>query len=140
MARSSIICCCFSASVTTQRYGTVARPCKRESGWFSSGMVNPFAFSWLWRGFKGKSVTFALLFACCVLGWTVTGSMFFLLRRLGVHWLFALVGTALLFSWLAKREPEVIPDEKKRALYARGIILLSVVIAVLAAWLKPRAT
>jgi hypothetical protein len=102
-------------------------------------MVNPFALSWLWRGFKGKSVTFALLFACCVLGWTVTGSVFFLLRRAGVHWLFALVATVLLFSWLAKREERVIPDEKKRALYARGIILLSIVIAVLVAVLRPVA-
>lgn len=101
-------------------------------------MVNPFALSWLWRGFKGKSITFALLFACFVLGWTVTGSVFVLLRKSGVHWFFALVGTVLFFSWLAKQEDKVLPDEKQRALYARGLIVAAIVVAVLIAWLRPK--
>ncbi|HET7536533.1 MAG TPA: hypothetical protein VFJ90_08775 [Candidatus Didemnitutus sp.] len=99
-------------------------------------MVNPFALSWLWRGFRGKSVTFALLFACFLLGWTVTHSVFYLLRRSGVHWLIALIATVLFFSWLSKREDQIIPDERKRTLYARGIIVGAIVIALLIAWLK----
>lgn len=99
-------------------------------------MVNPFALGWLWRGFKGNSVTFALLFACLVLGWSVTGSLWFFLRGLGVHWIFALVLPALLFSWLAKREERWLPDEAVRRRWARGLIVGSLLLAVLIAWLR----
>ncbi|HEX2860906.1 MAG TPA: hypothetical protein VHN79_04670 [Lacunisphaera sp.] len=99
-------------------------------------MVNPFAIAWLWRGFKGKSVTFALLFACLVLGWSVTGSLWFFLRDLGVHWLFALLVPGLFFSWLAKREERLIPDEKQRKLWARGLIVASLLLALLVALIR----
>lgn len=94
-------------------------------------MVNPFAIAWLWRGFKGNSVTFALLFACLVLGWSVPGSLWVFLRQHGVHWLFALVIPGLFFSWLAKREDRIIPDEAKRKFWARGLIVGSIVMALL---------
>jgi hypothetical protein len=99
-------------------------------------MVNPFAIAWLWRGFKGNSVTFALLFACLVLGWSVTGSLWFFLRQHGVHWLFALVIPGLCFSWLAKREDRFIPDETKRKLWARGLIMGSILVALLITWIR----
>jgi hypothetical protein len=102
-----------------------------------AGMVNPFALSWLWRGFKGRSVTFALLFASCLLGWPIAGSADRLLVRLGVHWLYALILPALFFMWLAKREDRFIPDEKKRQLYARSLIAGSIVLAIVIAWLTP---
>lgn len=99
-------------------------------------MVNPFALNWLWRGFKGNSVTFALLFACLVLGWSVTGSLWFFLRNLGVHWIFALVIPGLFFSWLAKREEKWLPDEAVRKRWARGLIIVSLALALLIAWVK----
>lgn len=110
--------------------------CKRQAVVLNVGMVNPSAISWLWRGFKGNSVTFALLFACLVLGWSVTGSLWFFLRQHGVHWLFALVVPGLCFSWLAQHENRIIPDEAKRKLWARGLIVGSVLLAVLIAWIR----
>ena len=110
--------------------------CKHGAGSLYRAMVNPFAIGWLWRGFRGNSVTFALLFACLVLGWSVTGHLWFFLRDLGVHWLFALVLPALFFSWLAKREDRIIPDEAKRKLWARRLIAGSLAFAVLIAWLR----
>jgi ATP/ADP translocase len=101
-----------------------------------AGMVNPFAISWLWRGFKGKSVTFALLFASCLLGWPISGQVGRLLARMGVHWLYVLILPGLFFMWLAKRESRLIPDEAKRQLYARSLIAGSIVIAILVAWLR----
>ena len=98
-------------------------------------MVNPFALSWLWRGLMGRSVTFALLFASCLLGWPISGEVGRLLTRLGVHWLYALILPALFFWWLAKREDRLIPDEVKRTRYARGLIAGSIAVAVLVAWL-----
>lgn len=93
-------------------------------------MVNPFAISWLWRGFKGRSVTFALLFAAFVLGWSLSSLVNELLARLGVHWLYAMILPSLFFMWLAKREADFIPDEAKRALYARGLIVGSIILAI----------
>jgi uncharacterized membrane protein YfcA len=102
-------------------------------------MVNPFAISWLWRGFRGRSVTFALLFATCVLGWPISTQVNHLLARLGVHWLYALVLPAIAFMWLAKREDRLIPDEAKRKLWARGLIATSIVLALLVSWLRSEA-
>jgi hypothetical protein len=116
--------------------GAGAVACKRTAILLHCDMVNPSAISWLWRGFKGNSVTFALLFSCLVLGWSVTGSIWFFLRSAGIHWLFALVLPALFFGWLAKQESRVIPDEAKRRLYARSLIVGSLVIAVVIAWIR----
>ena len=102
-------------------------------------MVNPFAISWLWRGFKGNSVTFALLFASFLVGLSLSHYVNVLLTRLGVHWLYAMVLPALFFMWLAKREDRIIPDETHRKRWARGLIIGSILLALLIAWLKPRA-
>ena len=99
-------------------------------------MVNPFAINWLWRGFMGKSVTFALLFATCVLGWPLSNEVGRLLSRLGVHWLYVLVLPGFFFMWLAKREEKWLPDEKVRKRWARGLIVVSLLVALLIAWLK----
>ena len=79
----------------------------------------------------GRSVTFALLFASCVLGWSLSHQVNVLLTWLGVHWLYALVLPALFFMWLAKREDRFIPNETKRKLWARGVIAGSIVLAIL---------
>jgi len=102
-------------------------------------MVNPFALSWLWRGFKGRSVTFAVLFASFVLGWSLSHYVNVLLMRLGVHWLYAILLPAFFFMWVAKREDRIIPDEAKRTLYARSLIAGSIGLAILIAWLRPAA-
>jgi ATP/ADP translocase len=93
-------------------------------------MENPFAISWLWRGLRGNSVTFALLFATFVLGWPMSDEFGRLLSRLGVHWLYVLVLPGFFFMWQAKREVRFIPEEGKRKLWARGLIVGSLVLAV----------
>ena len=99
-------------------------------------MVNPL---WFWRGLMGNSVTFAALFASLLLGASIAGGFQKLLSSLGVHWLYVILIPIFLFSWLSKREPQWLPDEKKRRLYARGLILGSIVLAILIAWLRPAA-
>lgn len=98
--------------------------------------VDPFAIGWFWRGFKGRSVTFAVLFAALVLGWSISTELGLLLRRLGVHWLYALILPGLFFLWLAKREDRFIPDEAKRQIWARSLLVGSLVLALLIAWLR----
>jgi hypothetical protein len=93
-------------------------------------MINPFAISWLWRGFKGNSVTFALLFASLLLGMSLSHWVKVGLTHLGVHWLYVMIIPVVFFSWLAKREDRFIPDEAKRKLYARSLIAGSIVLAI----------
>lgn len=100
------------------------------------GMVNPFAISWLWRGLKGNSVTFALLFASLLLGWSISAETGHLLSRLGIHWLFVLILPGFLFMWLAKHENTFIRDESKRKLYARSLIVGSIILAIVIAKLR----
>lgn len=98
--------------------------------------MNPFALRWLWLGLKGNSVTFAALFASVVLGWSLSHQINVLLARLGAHWLFALLLPVLFFGWLAKREERLIPDERRRRLWARVLIAGSLAAAWLIAWLR----
>lgn len=93
--------------------------------------------SWLWRGLRGRSVTFAALFAVSVLGLSVVAS----LRRV-IAWTHAplltwLLLPAFVIGVLAKKELEWIPDPQQRAKWARGLILGSILAAVLSSWLLP---
>ncbi len=96
-------------------------------------MVNPL---WFWRGLKGNSVTFAALVASVLVGVSIAGGFHRLLAALGVHWLYVILIPIFLFSWLAKQEPRWIPDERRRKLYARSLIIGSVLFALLVAGLR----
>lgn len=93
-------------------------------------MINPFAVGWLWRGLRGHSVTFSALFASFVLGASISGGVGRLLMSLGVHWLYVLILPAVLFSWMAKKEPQWIPDEGRRKALARWTLAVSVALAI----------
>ncbi|HWA26307.1 MAG TPA: hypothetical protein VG734_11640 [Lacunisphaera sp.] len=99
-------------------------------------MANPFAIAWLWRGFKGNSVTFALLFASFLVGLSLSHYVQVALTRLGVHWLYVLILPVAFFSWLAKREDRIIPDEVHRKRWARGLIVASILVALLITWFR----
>lgn len=90
-------------------------------------MVNPL---WLWRGLKGNSVTFAALFASVLIGASISGGFKHLLAVLGVHWLYVILIPIFLFSWLSTKEPQWLPDERQRKLWARGLIAGSIMLAI----------
>lgn len=93
--------------------------------------MNVFAVSWFWRGLKGHSVTFSLLFASFVLGLSISGGIKRLLADLGVHWLYVLILPVVFFTWMNSQEPKWIPDEKRRRTIARALLFGSVVLAIL---------
>jgi hypothetical protein len=113
----------------------VAMPpaCKPRAVRLNRRMVNPL---WLWRGLKGNSVTFAALFASVLLGWSIAGGFKHLLASLGVHWLYVVLIPIFLFSWLSRMELRWLPDERQRKLWARCLIIGSIAVAVLIAWLR----
>ena len=98
--------------------------------------MNIFAVNWFIRGLRGNSVTFALLFATFVLGFSLSHLVAVGLTRLGVHWLFVLLLPVLFFGWLSKREDRFIPDERRRRTIARALLAGSLALAVLITWLR----
>ncbi len=96
-------------------------------------MFNPL---WFWRGLKGNSVTFAALFASVLLGASIAGGFHRLLSALGVHWLYVILIPIFLFSWLSSKEPQWMPDDRLRKIWARSLIVGSILLALLISWLK----
>jgi hypothetical protein len=96
--------------------------------------VNPVTgTSWLWRALRGKSVTFAALFACGVLGLSIVGEFRHLLSRLGAPWYVWLILPMIAVAVLARKESEWLPDVDERRKWSKrlvfGSIILSLVIA-----------
>ncbi len=98
--------------------------------------MNIFALSWFLRGLRGHSITFSLLFAALVLGFSLSGELKHLLGSLGVHWLYVLVLPGLFFAWLNRMEPRWLPDQTQRRRIARALLFGSLAVAVLIAWLR----
>ena len=98
--------------------------------------MNIFAANWFLKGVRGNSVTFALLFASCLVGFSLSHLIHVALEKLGVHWLYVMILPVVFFTWLAKREDRIMPDEAKRKLYARGLIAGSILLALLLAWIR----
>lgn len=88
------------------------------------------AVTWFWRGLKGRSVTFAALFASVLLGISIAGGAGRLLATLGVHWLYVLILPMVFFAWLNRQEPRWIPDPQRRMHIARALIFGSALLAI----------
>lgn len=100
--------------------------------------MNPFsAVTWLWRALRGRSVTFAALFALTLTGFSVLGWLQWILRAAGAHWLALLLAPALIVMALARKEAEWVPDEEERRKWARGLVFGAILAAVLAGFLVP---
>jgi hypothetical protein len=92
--------------------------------------VNIFVASWFWRGLRGHSVTFSLLFASFVLGLSISGGLKHLLASLGLHWLYVLILPVAFFTWMNSQEQRWLPDEKRRRRIARALLFGSIVLAI----------
>ena len=87
---------------------------------------------WLWRGLQGRSVTFAMLFACVVLGVPLVRALHHSLSALGLPWLAVLLVPFALFRWLSDQEARWIPHERKRHFIALAVIFGSTALSVFA--------
>lgn len=100
--------------------------------------VNPLsAISWLWKALLGRSVTFAVLFALTLAGFSVLAGVKQGLRAAGASWLVLLLLPTLLLAVLAKKESDWIPNEDVRRRWARSLIFGSLLAAVLSSFLLP---
>jgi uncharacterized membrane protein YfcA len=94
--------------------------------------VNIFSgFSWLWRALRGKSVTFAMLFATSMLGVSVLGWFRHLLDRWGAPWYLLFILPIVLVTVLSRKEEEWLPDPELRMRCARWLVFSSIVVVVL---------
>lgn len=95
--------------------------------------MNPLsAVTWLWKALRGRSVTFAALFALTLTGFSVLSWLKWLLAFSGAHWLALLVGPTLVLTLLVRKEAEWIPDEQVRRRWAQGLVFGSILAAFLA--------
>lgn len=93
--------------------------------------MNIAVVTWFWKGVRGHSITFSVLFASFVIGWSVADLIRLGLARLGVHWLFIFVLPIVLFGWLNAREAQWLPAEKRRRVIARSLIFGSLALAII---------
>lgn len=68
----------------------------------------------LWKGLKGHSVVFSLLFATAILGFSGSGAIRDIFSGLGVPWWLVWIVPILLIGAVAKREEAWLPNEKFR--------------------------
>lgn len=100
--------------------------------------MNPFsAISWIWKALRGRSVTFAVLFALTLAGFSVLGWIKAGLSAAGASWLVLLVFPTILLMILARKETDWIPDEDVRRRWARGLIFGSLFAALATSLLLP---
>lgn len=96
--------------------------------------VNPLsAVSWVWRAWRGRSITFAVLFALGILGFSAMGEFRHVLRGVGAPWYVWLVVPAFVVFRLSRREIQWVPDPEKRRQWAIGIVVGSIVLSLLIA-------
>lgn len=82
-------------------------------------------------------MTFAVLFACGVLGISVLAAFRHLLTELGAPWYAWLIVPLVAIGYLAKKESEWLPDLRIRKRWARGLFFGSILISVLLAKYGP---
>src|SRR3954465_9155733 len=101
--------------------------------------MNPFAgVSWFWRAWRGRSITFAALFAFGVLGISVLGGLRHLLRGVGAPWYIWLVVPFVAVTLLARKEADWMPEPLERRKWAIRIVLGAIILSVVIARLGPR--
>jgi len=99
--------------------------------------VNPFSTtSWAWKALRGRSVTFAALFALGLLGVSVVHWLRVGLREMGFGWFAFLVVPIVLISFLARMESRWIPEEERRRQWARWLVIGSLMILVVESRLR----
>ncbi len=100
--------------------------------------MNPLsALSWIWKALRGRSVTFAALFALTLAGFSVLGWLKAALQAAGASWWMLLVLPTILLAVLARKETDWIPDEEVRRRWARGLIFGSIFAAIATALVLP---
>lgn len=93
--------------------------------------MNPLSsVSWLWRAWRGRSITFAVLFAFGLLGVSVLGGFRQMLRHHGAPWYVWLILPMILFARLAWRETQWFPDPAVRKKWALRIVVGALVLWV----------
>ncbi len=99
--------------------------------------MNPFStFSWFWRAWRTRSITFAVLFAFALFGISVMRWLRHVLSAWGAPWYIWLLVPFALVSVLSRKEAEWIPDPATRHRWALGLLGLALLGAVVAARLR----
>ena len=86
---------------------------------------------------RGQRVTFAALFALGMLGLSVIHLLRRMLHAMHAPWYLWLLLPFVLVSAASRWETRLLPDERQRKLWARGLVFGSIVLALVIAKLAP---
>lgn len=101
--------------------------------------MNPFAaIGWFWRAWRARSITFAALFACSLLGVSVLSGFRHALRSLGAPWYVWLIVPFVVVMLLARKEADWVPDAAERRKWAFGIVIGAIAVTVAVAKFRER--
>ncbi|MDQ8203846.1 hypothetical protein [Pelagicoccus sp. SDUM812003] len=101
--------------------------------------MNPLDGLPLWRALRRFSLTFAVIFASSMLGFSVVKLLRKVLGELSVPWLALWIGPIVLVSVIAKKEQVWIPDFTLRKRIAWGIVIASLAMYLIwGSFLKPK--
>ncbi len=78
--------------------------------------MNPFNLRALWKGFRGNSITFSLIFAMAIMGFSLAGIMRDSLRSVGLWWPLVFLVPMVAVGWLAKNEHQLKIRKRTRTL------------------------
>lgn len=87
--------------------------------------MNPFNLRLLWKGLRGRSLVFSLLFATAVLGYSGAGFVREVFSFIGVPWWLVWLVPIFLIGAIAKKEEEWLPNEKYRKWVSYSVIAFS---------------
>lgn len=100
--------------------------------------MNPFSsVSWLWRAWRGRSITFAAFFALGLFGFSAVGAFRHGLSRLGAPWYVWLLVPIFIVTVLVRKEEEWLPDAEERRKWSLRLIFGSIFLTILLAKLAP---
>lgn len=93
--------------------------------------MNPFSIRALWKGLRGRSLTFSLVFAMAVMGSSFAGLLRAPLRTIGIWGPLVLILPIVATGLLAKQESKLKMKMETRQLCAYAMIFGSILMAIL---------
>ncbi|NDV62294.1 hypothetical protein G0Q06_07530 [Puniceicoccales bacterium CK1056] len=90
----------------------------------------------LWKGLKGNSLVFSIVFAMALLGFSLAGILRSPLKAIGLWWPLIFILPVIAIGWSAKFEKGLKLEPSFKRLLCLILILGSVVLSILLWWTK----
>jgi hypothetical protein len=90
----------------------------------------------LWKGLKGSSLVFSVVFAMAVLGFSLAGILRSPLKAIGLWWPLIFILPIIAIGWSAKFEQRLALEKNFKRLLCLILIVGSIVLSILLWWTR----